>query len=206
MAKKNLTTPNYAAIRDHIFDRIHKTGEQVKIHLPNLLRSAIESEAWKHFRDAEGKPFENLVDWLHSTYPNGVSMGQGKHAISYDEALKLTEAASDVHRILERDTPSKQVREKNANSAPPRRYKPSLYVRVEQEDPETYQQYLFGKIRNITAAAKAAGIVKARPRQNLARAKSAFGKMTAVERAEFLQWLKTSEAMQLKARGGTKGK
>jgi len=87
---------------------------QVKNDFPNILRAAIETEAWKHFTDAEGKPFKTLVEWLHSTYPNGASMGQGKHAISYDEALKLTEAVSDVHRVLEHDSPSKHIREQNA--------------------------------------------------------------------------------------------
>ena len=36
-------------------------------------------------------------------------MGQGKHAISYDETLKLTEAVSDVHGVLEHDSPSKSA-------------------------------------------------------------------------------------------------
>jgi hypothetical protein len=188
--RTKLSQENYNVIRDHLFDRIHKTGEQVKNDFPNLLRAAIETEAWRHFTDAEGKPFKNLVEWLHSTYPNGASMGQGKHAINYGEALKLTEAVSDVHRFLEHDSPSKRVREQNANSAPPRRYKPSVYVRVEQEDPKAHQQYLFGQIRSISAAAKAAGLVKTKPHQHLVRAKTAFRNMTAEERAEFLKWMK----------------
>lgn len=188
--QRRLTQENYNAIRDHLFDRIHKTGEQVKNDFPNILRAAIETEAWKHFADAEGKPFKNLVEWLHSTYPNGASMGQGKHAISYDEALKLTEAVSDVHRVLEQDSPSKRTPEQNVNSPPPRRYKPSIYARVEQEDPKTYNEYLFGQIKSISAAAKAAGLAKGKPHQNLTRAKAAFRKMTAEERAEFLKWIK----------------
>jgi hypothetical protein len=135
----------------------------------------------------------NLVEWLHSTWPHGASMGQGKHAISYDEALKLTEAVSDVHRVLEHNSPSKRTRAQSANSAPPSRYKPSIYARVEQEDSRAYQQYLFGEIRSISAAAKAAGLVNARPHQSLARAKAAFRKMTAEERAEFLRWMKSEE-------------
>jgi len=190
-AQRKLTQENYNAIRDHLFDRIHKTGEQVKNDFPNILRAAIETEAWKHFTDAEGKPFKNLVDWLHYTYPNGASMGQGKHAISYGEALKLTEAVLDVHRVLKDDSPSKRVREQNANSTPPRRYKPSIYARVEQDDPEAYRKYLFGEIRSISAAAKTAGLVRVKPPQNLARAKAAFRKLTAEERAEFLKWVKS---------------
>jgi len=188
--RRKLTQANYNAIRDHLFDRIHKTGEQVKNDFPNILRAAIETEAWKHFTDTEGKPFKSLIEWLHSTYPNGASMGQGKHAISYEEALKLTEAVSDVHRVLEHESPSKRIREQNVNSAPPRRYKPSIYARVEHEDSNAYQKYLLGEYRSISAAAKAAGLVKVKPNQNLARAKAAFRKMTAKERTEFLKWMK----------------
>jgi len=64
-------------------------------------------------------------------------------------------------------------------------------MRVEQEDPKAYQQYLFGEIRSISAAATAAGLVKAKPHRNLARAKAAFRKMTAKERDEFLKWMKS---------------
>jgi len=120
-AHRKLTQSNYDAIRDHLFERIHKTGEEVKNHFLNTLRAAIETEAWKHFADAEGKPFKNLVEWLHYAYPNGANMGQGKHAISYDETLKLTEAVSDVHRALKHDSPAGRNRDSSAEtSAAPR--------------------------------------------------------------------------------------
>ena len=187
-SQRKLTQDNYNKIRDHLFDRIHKTGEQVKNDFPNILRAAIESQAWQHFTDAEGKPFKNLVDWLHYTYPNGASMGQGKHAISYDEALKLTEAVSDVHRVLEKASPPK--RDLNTDGSNPRPGRRSIYQRLQEENPGEYQAYLFGQHKSVTEAAKAGGIVKARPHQNLLRAKSAFRKMTSKERAEFLKWVK----------------
>ena len=90
MAKK-LARANYDAIRDHIFDCIHKTGEHAKNDFPNRFRTAIAGGSSTQFVDAEGKPFTNLVDWLHYTFPNGAGMGQGQHAISYEDALKLTE-------------------------------------------------------------------------------------------------------------------
>jgi hypothetical protein len=191
---KKLTRANFDAIRDHLFDRIHKNGELLKNDFPNILRAAIESEAWKHFADPNGRPFKNLVEWLHSTYPHGASMGQGTHAISYDEAVKLTEGVSDVHRVLAAESPSKRVREETAKSPPPRRYKPSMSARLQQQHPKAYQQYLFGEIRSISAAGKAAGLVKERPPQNLARAKAAYTKMTAEERAEFLEWIHSPDA------------
>jgi hypothetical protein len=195
-AQRKLTQENYNAIRDHLFDRIHKTGEEVKNHFPNLLRAAIEAEAWKHFTNAEGKPFKNLVEWLHYTYPNGASMGQGRHAISYDEALVLTDSISDVNRVLKQDKPSKITRARNSNSPPPQRYRPSLAVRLAEHDPKAHQQYLFGQVRSISAAAKVAGLIKQQPHQNLARAKAAFSKMTADERSEFLKWMKTEGRRQ----------
>lgn len=98
--RESLTIENYAAIRDHLFDRIHKNGEQLKNDFPNILRRAIEAEAWTQFSDHEGMPFTNLVDWLLSTWPNGTGM-EGRHTIDLNDALELTrKAAPDVHRAL----------------------------------------------------------------------------------------------------------
>src|SRR5688572_28195421 len=101
VAKPKLNQANYEVIRDLLFDRIHETGEKVKNHFPNLLRSAIKSEAWKHFSDSQGKPFKTLVSWLHSPWPNGPAMGNGIHAVTFQDALTLTEAAPDVRRVLQ---------------------------------------------------------------------------------------------------------
>lgn len=194
--KQKLTQANFDAIRDHLFDRIHTTGELVKNDFPNILRTAIETKSWEHFTDAVGKPFKNLVEWLHYTYPNGTSMGEGKHAISYEEALKLTEVASDVHRALERNKPklkAVRARQKVASEASPRRgakRRRTLLTRLEEEEPDFHRAYLRGQYSSVTAAAKASGLVKPNRNQNLVRAKSAFRKMTPAQRAEFLEWSK----------------
>jgi hypothetical protein len=47
-----------------------------------------------------------LVEWLHYTFPYGVSMGRGRHAISYEDALKLTEGVPDFHRVLAENAPN----------------------------------------------------------------------------------------------------
>jgi hypothetical protein len=91
---------NYAAIRDRLFDRFHRGGEQLKNDLPNILRTAIVTEAWKAFRDPNGRAFENLVEWLMASYPIGPAMGGGRHVISYNDALQLCADASDVRRVL----------------------------------------------------------------------------------------------------------
>jgi hypothetical protein len=206
VAKGRLTRANYNAIRDHLFDRIHKNGEQLKNDFPNILRKAIEAEVWTHFVDSEGMPFENLVDWLHHSFPNGASMGQGQHSITYEEALKLTEGASDVHRVLAetapktrdgRDRKSKTAKSEAVSSANNdiRRFatgKMTLSVRLAQEKPKFYDAYLRGDYKSITAAATAAGLLK--DDLNLRRAKSAFRMMTAEQRQEFLQWMSTESA------------
>ena len=205
MAKK-LTRANYEAMRDHLFDRIHKNGEQLKNDFPNKLRTAIQAEAWKQFTDGEGRPFNNLVEWLHYTFPNGVSMGQGKHSISYDEALKLTEGATDVHRVLAQNAPhngrggdrkSPSARDNQKVTTPFDRGSSSksatvLSVRLAQEKPRFYDAYLRGDYGSITAAATAAGLLK--DDLNLRRAKSAFRMMTARQRDEFLKWMRTDES------------
>lgn len=191
-----LTRANYDAIRDHLFDRIHKTGEVIKNDFPNTLRTAIEAEVWKQFTDFEGKPFANLVDWLHYTFPNGASMGQGQHAITYEEALKLTEGASDVHRVLAENAPKPKVgRPKSINAASTphlidrhnhHKSATALSVRLAQEKPKYYDAYLRGEYKSVTGAATAAGLLK--DNANLRRAKSGFSKLTAEERTEFLEW------------------
>lgn len=197
-----LSQKNYNAIRDHIFDRIHKTGEQVKNDFPNLLRTAIETEAWKHFSDNEGKPFGNLVQWLEYTFPNGASMGVGRHALTYEEALKLTEGVEDVHRVLAKNAPvdhggrpKKNAQETSVSTPKFSRGSSKaanvLSVRLAQDKPKYYDGYLRGDYRTITAAAMAAGLLK--DDLNLRRAKSAFRKMTETERAEFLKWMKTGD-------------
>jgi hypothetical protein len=102
---KKLTLANYEALLNHLFDRIHKAGEEIKNDFPNILRFAIEREAWKEFVRADGTRFENLVEWLEYQWPNGPSMGQGEHAITYEDALQLTEGAPEVHRILAENPP-----------------------------------------------------------------------------------------------------
>ena len=204
MAKRKLSQANFDAIRDHLFDRIHKNGEQLKNDFPNILRRAIEAEIWTHYTDGEGKPFDNLVDWLHYTFPNGASMGQGQHALTYEEAVKLTEGALDVHRVLLESTPK---RKKGGDQTSSNRSstndcfgipyrsgakKIALAIRLSQEKPKLYKAFERGEYKSITAAATAAGFLK--DNGNLRRAKSAFRKMSKEERDEFLKWMENPDA------------
>ena len=193
MAKSKLTQSNFEAIRDHVFDRIHETGEQLKNDLPNLLRTAIQTEIWKHFTDSDGKPFKGLVAWLHSPWPNGPGMGHGMHAVNYQDALQLTESASDVVRVL-KSQGAQAVRSEAPIVArsKTKSNRDTLLARLEREAPNHYKAYLRGEHPSPTAAAIAAGILK--DNQNLHRAKSAFRQMTAPQRVEFLDWLKTRKS------------
>jgi hypothetical protein len=200
---KKLTRANFDAIRDHVFDCIHKNGETLKNNFPNKLRAAIEAEIWTEYTDAEGKPFDNLVEWLQSTFPNGTSMGQGQHAISYEDALKLTEGAQDVHRVLLESAPKgkrgpKRKEELNLSTdLIPKRSgakKVLLAIRLAQEKPEFMDRLERGEFKTITETARAAGL---RPADdNLRRAKSAFRKMRDDERIEFLKWMKSPEGKE----------
>jgi hypothetical protein len=122
-------------------------------------------------------------------------MGSGRSSINYEDALKLTEGEPDVHRALLENAPrdgkgrpTKKMGVDTHFAAGGNRNKAAmtLSVRLAQEKPEFYEGYINGKYRSITAAATAAGLI--RSDSNLRRAKSAFRKMTAEERAEFLKW------------------
>jgi hypothetical protein len=200
-----LKRANYDAIRDHLFDRIHKTGEQIKNDFPNVLRTAIKEQAWKQFARADGTPFDNLVDWLHYQFPNGTSLGQGQHAITYEDALQLTEVAPDVHRVLAEKAPKVQSQggRPSKNAASTQRLlerhnnghsKAVLSVRLAQEHPKFYDAFMRGDYKSVTAAAVAAGLLKDDVRMR--RAKSAYRTMTAPERKEFREWMESVELLK----------
>jgi len=97
---------NYQVIQDRLFKRIHRTGEEIKNDFPNVLRAAIDTEAWKHFKTVDGKPFKNLGEWLTYSFPNGVSMGKEKTSISYEDALQLVASDRELHGLLVKHRPS----------------------------------------------------------------------------------------------------
>jgi hypothetical protein len=117
-----VTQANDDAIRDRLFDHIHKTGEEVKSDLLNI-----------------------------------PEQGNGS-------TILFSRRAS---------------RSKSATV---------LLVRLVQEKPKFYDDYMRGKYRSVTAAATAAGLLK--DDANLRRAKSACRKLTASERREFKAWWK----------------
>jgi hypothetical protein len=135
-------------------------------------------------------------------------MGQGQHAITYEEALKLTEGAGDVHRVLLENAPrnknggdrkSAKANQKSPTTSDLVPYrsgakKVTLAIRLAQEKPKHYSKLERGEYKSITEAARAAGLIDHANHANLNRAKSAFRNMTDKEQAEFLKWLKTDDA------------
>ncbi len=200
-----LTQKNYDAIRNHLFDRIHTTGEQIKNDFPNILRRAIETEAWVHFTDMEGKPFANLVDWLTYPFPYGASMGEGQNALSYDDALKLCDGHPEVRRVLADNAPKVRPGRKGrgAEMKPVRvlfqrgvatSRRALLAVRLAQDFPDIFAAFERGEYRSIRAAAEAAGLTK--PANNpLPRLKSFWNRASKKDRRAFLKWLESEEGM-----------
>jgi hypothetical protein len=100
-------------------------------------------------------------------------MSQGKHANTYEEALKLTEGAPDVHRVLAqhapnrgRGRPNKNTKMESRDSIFERRgnackSKPVLSACLDQEYSAEYEGYLRGDYKSIRAAAGSASLVKA---------------------------------------------
>ena len=196
---RELSQQNFEAIRNQLFDRIHKTGEEMKNDFPNKLRCAIETEAWRHFSDAEGKPFENLVDWLAYTFPNGASMGEGRDAITYEEALQLCQGHPEVHRVLAGNAPKRKAGQKKSNGeiAPVRvqfdrhtstARKALLEVKLREQRPDVYEKWLSREFKSLRTAAEAAGLIK--PANNpLPRLKSFWNRASKKDQRAFLKWI-----------------
>jgi len=194
----NLTPANYDSIRRQLFDRIHKTGEQVKNDLPNKLRFAIDHKAWKQFSRADGTPFENISEWIVTPFPIGLGAGQDRLVLSWEDILKLTECAPDVHEVLLGNPPPKRKPKPGSKLYPStgivleRGHSSSrialLSIHLKTQYPKYYEAYMRGEYKSVTAAATAAGLLK--DNVNLRRLKSAWRKATKTERKQFEEWKK----------------
>jgi|HubBroStandDraft_6_1064221.scaffolds.fasta_scaffold569210_2 hypothetical protein len=201
MADKELTQKNFEAMRDHLWNRIHRTGEEMKNDFPNLLRRAVETEAWSHFTNAEGKPYPGLVEWLHGGWPGGCMMGTGKDVLTIEEALKLTEGHPEVHRALTDNASKarvgkpkgpvalilKQLNHRCGRSAV------VLGMRLREEHPDFYEKWERGEFKTLRAAAIAAGLVKS-ANVPLPRLKYFWSKAGKKDREAFRKWMDSKEA------------
>jgi hypothetical protein len=193
---------NYQVIQDRLFKRIHRTGEEIKNDFPNVLRAAIDTEAWKHFKTIDGKAFKNLGEWLTYSFPNGVSMGKEKTSISYEDALQLVANDRELHGLLVKHRPSNQGKRSdlvnNVNEVKePERHKGNTRAYIEQrlqdQHPKVWKDYVEGRIKSARQAGIQAGFIKD-THDPLMRLKAYWNKADGEQRAAFKKWLRSDEA------------
>lgn len=158
------------AATNKVFDRVHRTGEEIKNDLPNWVERFIKAEGWKKVIDpATGKPFDNVGQWLVANYPLGPGMGQGRYSITYDEFITLCDDRPTLKDLLVKHRPKKQGRRSdlvdNVNKVESRKTGNSrLYIeeRLQRDHRDIWEQYLNGEFRSARQAAIKAGFVKDR--------------------------------------------
>lgn len=183
---------------DRIFHRVHRTGEELKNDLPNLIGRAVEAEIWKQtINPSTGKPFENVGQWLVANYPLGPAVGNGRFAIDYDDCITLCKNRPETKDLLVRHRPKRKngrpVKEEtvyNVNSLPKMVGNSRLYIeeRLQRDHSEIWQAYLRGEYKSARQAGIAAGFIKD-THDPLLRLKSNWNRATKKQRAEFLKWM-----------------
>jgi hypothetical protein len=199
---------------DRIFHRVHRTGEEIKNDLPNLIERSIEQEAWKDaVNPATGKPFANAGEWLVARYPLGPGVGHGRFAITYDDCIRLSDDRPKLKDLLVRHRPKgkggrpeKNKPVDNVNTLSPAAVRKTgnsrLYIeeRLEKHHKEIWHDYInghkdeSGKVKYPSArqAGIAAGFVKD-SHDPLMRLKANWKKATKKQRKEFILWTQKEE-------------
>lgn len=189
--------------KSRIFDRVHRTGEQVKNDLPKWVDRVVKSEAWKKALDASGKPFATVGDWLVSNYPLGPGVGQGRYTIKYEELISLCEDNfPELMKLLKDSRPKRKngrpskketVYNININPRPVGTSRQYIEERLQREHKAIWKDYLAGKYKSARQAGIAAGFV--RDGHNPAdRLRSYWKKADKKQRKEFLKWIESEDA------------
>lgn len=196
---------NLESVKTRLFKRFHRTGEEMKLDLPNILKLVIDVEGWKYFTDAQGQPYKDLCSWLHAPWPVGPWLDtESRVGLTYDDVMKLCEGHPEVYRILADQSPNQgRGRPKKGEANSPVRgnfsrrsdRKPVLAARLAQKHPTFYDAYLRGDYKSIRAAAEAAGLVKS-SHNPLQRLNSYWRHATEEQRKEFsqtvLEWIESN--------------
>ena len=188
-----------ATFTDRIFHRVHRTGEEIKNDLPNLIERSIEQEAWKDaVNPATGKPFANAGEWLVARYPLGPGVGHGRFAITYDDCIRLSDDRPKLKDLLVRHRPKGKRGPKTEDNcfdnvktiSTQKTGNSRLYIeeRLQRDHAEMWQAYLRGEYKSARQAGIAAGFVKdthqkLTPLQALLKS---WEHATAADRAAFL--------------------
>jgi hypothetical protein len=183
---------------DKIFDRVHRTGEEIKNDLPNWVERFIAAEGWKQVIDpSTGKPFADIGKWLVANWPLGPGMGHGRYSISYDEFISLCSDRPTLKDMLVKFRPKRQGKRTdlvdNVNEVEKQDRKTGnsrLYIeeRLQRDHPEIWQEYLSGKIKSARQAAIKAGFVKD-THDPLMRMKSYWAKASKKQKNAFKKWI-----------------
>lgn len=186
------------AATNKIFDRVHRTGEEIKNDLPNWVERFVEAKGWTKVVDpATGKPFDNVGQWLVANYPLGPGMGQGRYAISYDEFIALCDDRPKLKDLLVKHRPKRQGKRTdlvdNVNEVKPSGRKDGnsrLYIeeRLQRDHQQIWRDYLGGKYKSARQAGIAAGFIQS-GHDPVKRMKNYWSKATVKEKREFLKWI-----------------
>jgi hypothetical protein len=192
-----------------IFDRVHRTGEEVKNDLPNWVQRAVDNETWrKSVNPTTGKPFETVGEWLVASWPLGPGMGSSEFAITYDEFILLCEKRPALKKLLVESRPKRRegrpTKEEaetcdNITSSKPKHGSTSrayLEDRLARGFPDHWQDYIDGKYKSARQAAIAAGFLKD-THNPIDRLLSNWRKASKSQRLEFVKHLNTNDKAQV---------
>jgi hypothetical protein len=189
--------------RNRIFHRVHRTGEEIKNDLPNLIERVVDSGAWNEvINPSTMKPFQSVGEWLVANYPLGPGVGQGQYAIKYEELILLCESRTELCKLLKDNRParkrggdrkSEDAKIKCDNGTIDKRPHGSntrLYIeeRLKRDHPKVWKDYLDGVYGSARQAGIAAGFIKD-THDALMRLKSNWNKATKSQRKAFMRWI-----------------
>lgn len=191
---------DHRAATDKIFNRVHRTGEEIKNDLPNWVERFIAAEGWKQVIDpSTGEPFSNIGKWLVANYPLGPGMGHGRYSLTYEEFVTLCADRPKLYDLLRKHKPKSKggrpVKDKpvdNVNRFTERKTGNSrIYIeeRLQRDHPKIWKRYLNGEIKSARQAGIEAGFVKD-THDPLMRLKSYWNKASKPQQKEFLKWIK----------------
>lgn len=195
---------NLENAKNRIFDRVHRTGEEVKNDLPNWVERVVQDGAWKKAKDANGKPFNTVGEWLVSNYPLGPGVGSSRFAIKYEELISLCEDNfPNLCKLLKDSRPqrknggdrkSKEISFDNVKTDRPPTGNSRQYIeeRLRREFPAIWKAYLNGEYKSARQAGIAAGFIKD-SHDPLMRLKSNWNKASKSQRNAFFKWIKSQD-------------
>lgn len=198
--------PNLRKLSKRIQSAI-QTQELTSV-LPDRLEVVRKNCVYAEYKDVNGEPFESFAHWLNANIPHGAGVGQCKDFVTHRQLRALCEGRKELIREidaaigmlkLQKHGTNRYSRVDNVNSngkAKGGNSRDYLLQRLQRDCKREYNEVVAGN-KSVRAAAIAAGIVKANgpsTATNLARAKSAWRKMTKKERDEFRKWMRTKDA------------